>query len=350
MSEKKNNAGILAEPTSESRMVICRHCHKEFSPRIPTQVFCSRRCRERDKEKRHDKRRTARGVKIVIGEIRSRICPICGNSFEYRFFGGSEKVYCSKKCAEISSNRKRYNKLLTESGKKPLCHHVHQTGTFVQKTEQELENIRIGKFLLKEKLKEIREENGKTRTKYYQDHPEEYASLVDTKNKLKNERRDRHYAMLRNVSKRKARENLRKRVVTAKKYGIKTGFAVCECCGDTFEYVAEQYRIDSNKNVIKRFPVRRIPRFCCETCQQWHNWNNGKRERYSEYRKLKEKENEKKSNVVTRWRGQYGNWYFNNEVNDIEVECDTVNSNDRDDVVDLSQSLSTDMLASIDEL
>jgi hypothetical protein len=320
--------------------VVCRHCHKEFTPRIAGQVFCSRRCRERDKEKRHDKRRSSRGCKVVVGEARSRVCPVCGSRFEYVYFGGCEKMYCSVRCATVAANRARYDRQLISQGRKPIVRNamISSCGT----SAKQITDARIGRALAKANATEARAESSKARARYYADHPEEYARLVEQKMRNSKERRDRKYAHMRSATKKRERCNLARRVITAKRLGITVKTAVCECCGDTFEYVAERYKTDGRGHVTFRCDFTEPPKFCSDSCREWHKWDNGGRERRAE--REREKAEKKRPSIVSTWRGQYSDWYF---------RCGDKCSCGRDDrchdedlATDLSMSLSAEGMAS----
>ncbi len=320
--------------------VVCRHCHKEFSPRIAGQVFCSRRCRERDKEKRHCKRRSARGCKVVVGEVRSRTCPICGQEFEYMYLGGCEKTYCSKKCAQVAGNRARYDRHLVSQGRGPVVRNT--VAVPCGKTAVQIDTSAIGRKLAKTKAAEARSEASVARARYYADHPEEYARLVEEKNRLSMDRRDRRNARLRSAKKKRERWNLARRVVTARRLGIKIATAVCAGCGDTFEYVSERYTTDGRGHVTSRCDFTEPPKFCSESCRDWHKWNNGGRERRAE--REREKMEKRTPSVTKSWRGQYGDWYFRHG-DKCPCGCDE-GCHDEDVATDLSMSLSAEGMAS----
>ena len=320
---------------------VCRHCHKEFVPRISGQVFCSRRCRERDKEKRHEKRRSKRGCKVVVGEVRSRSCKICGSRFEYVYFGGCEKMYCSTRCAQVAANRARYDRQLISQGRKPIVRNaiIQARGT----TGIQIEEERLGKSLVKAKATEARAERSAARVRYYADHPEEHAKLVEQKVLASKERRDRKYARMRSATKKRERYNLARRVVTANRLGIKVRTAVCECCGDVFEYVAERYKTDGRGHVTFRCDFSEPPKFCSESCRNWHKWDNGGRERRAE--REREKAERKTPSVIKRWRGQYNDWYFRYGE---DRPCEHMDDwrDDENAATDLSQSLSAEGMTS----
>lgn len=70
---------------------ICEHCGKEFETDRDTKRFCTRKCKEANKQKRIRK-----GIRNDNIEY-TRICPMCGVEFTTNHF---DKIYCSHKCRE----------------------------------------------------------------------------------------------------------------------------------------------------------------------------------------------------------------------------------------------------------
>lgn len=70
---------------------ICEHCGKEFETDRNTKRFCTRKCKEANKQKRRRK-----GIRNDNIEY-TRVCPVCGIEFTTNH---SDKIYCSDDCAK----------------------------------------------------------------------------------------------------------------------------------------------------------------------------------------------------------------------------------------------------------
>lgn len=70
---------------------ICEHCGKEFETDRNTKRFCTRKCKEANKQKRRRKGIRNDNIEYV------RMCTICGVEFTTNH---SDKIYCSSKCRE----------------------------------------------------------------------------------------------------------------------------------------------------------------------------------------------------------------------------------------------------------
>lgn len=82
---------------------ICEHCGKEFETDRSTKRFCTRKCKEANKQERIRKGIRNDNIEYV------RICPICGVEFTTNYF---DKIYCSDKCRDkhFYAINKRYYK------------------------------------------------------------------------------------------------------------------------------------------------------------------------------------------------------------------------------------------------
>lgn len=83
--------------------IVCRalDCNRTFVPTHPRKVYCSGRCRDREKRRRITKRRALQGL-----------CPQCGGEMDYPPSVHRNKVsvsYCSK-CQEYQRQKYRRKK------------------------------------------------------------------------------------------------------------------------------------------------------------------------------------------------------------------------------------------------
>lgn len=76
----------------------CSHCNKEFFPRRNSQKFCCRRCVAFDVAKRFGKERMG---KRKNGE--TKICQICSTSFYVPKYRIPTALYCSRRCTSIAN-------------------------------------------------------------------------------------------------------------------------------------------------------------------------------------------------------------------------------------------------------
>jgi endogenous inhibitor of DNA gyrase (YacG/DUF329 family) len=76
----------------------CSHCEKEFTPRRNSQKFCSHRCAAFDVAKRLGKQR---GEKKRNGI--TKICKICSTSFYVPKYRIPTAIYCSRRCTSIAN-------------------------------------------------------------------------------------------------------------------------------------------------------------------------------------------------------------------------------------------------------